>query len=109
MSILVHHCRTCGHMEPAHLVRDDTPPDRRRLYEPVDTSKIVLLKHCRCCGKSDTQRDIDPEPVVHETRTYPGLAPEPLQEPGSMWGHPSIRLCGCDNCHTAYATATGRA
>jgi len=63
VSVLVHRCRGCGHLEDRHAARE-------RGYQS-----------CRCCN--DGSPDLDPEPELQPTFTVPGRRPEPLWPPGS--------------------------
>lgn len=81
MSVLVHRCRGCGHLEDRHAARE-------RGYQT-----------CRCCNGGSA--DLDPEPELQPTFAVPGRRPEALWPPGSTRNPGTshlTRACGCDRC-----------
>jgi hypothetical protein len=85
----MHLCRSCRHRATSHDGGD-------RGYSS-----------CHCCRGAG---EIDPEPVLVETFSYPGFRPEALHRPGSVWNAGSthkLALCGCGPCASRYAELTG--
>lgn len=111
MSYLAHNCRNCDHPQHHHSAATQAQRAADPLLDFAEGGQVGNPRmSCGCCAsRGHAWRDFDPTPTVYPSWRLPDHELEPLARPGTVHNEGNShrrQLCGCDECHAAYAKAT---